>query len=541
MNKLAGYLQKNPLLLAACCVALLIPAYFINLGLLPLHSDEPTRAVVSMEMIFSGDYLVSTLGGAYYYNKPPLYNWVLAAAYHLGGNFSEFVTRLPAMIPLFLFGASIYLFSKRYLGREIAALAAIFWMTNGRLLTYDSLFGHIDVLYSWLTWLGFMAVIYFDEKKKYWLLFFLTYFITFLGFMMKGLPSFLFQGITLLVFYTYKKEFRRLFSIQHITGFLFLAALLTGYFWVYSRSNSLDGYVATLWDQSIQRTVVEKSVWNSISFFLRFPFESLLHMAPWGLLVVFCFRKGFLREVMANPFLKFNLLILLGNIVVYWLSPATMPKYIFMLYPCIFTLIAYGFVRFAREAHFWRKLFDGLFILVTLALCLGTLYLPFADLGTAVIPWIYLKATVLFLLLLLLSFLVIRLPAQRILVFACVLAVFRLGFSWFSLPERFAGNGLKEQMEALQEIGRESKGNDLYFYYQPGTSSVEVHRSLYYLERERGETVALTDHVTDYDALYFSTGERVAGLPHEELRGFEYNGIRYVLVKFYPVKTGSEL
>ena len=537
MNKLAGYLQKQPLLLAACCAALLIPAYFINLGLLPLHSDEPTRAVVSMEMIFSGDYLVSTLGGAYYYNKPPLYNWVLAATYHLGGSFSEFITRLPSIIPLFLFGASIYWVTKRYLSREVAALTAVFWMTNGRLLTYDSMFGHIDVLYSLLTWMGFMAVIYFDEKKKYWVLFFLTYFITFLGFMMKGLPSFLFQGITLLVFYTYKKEFRRLFSLAHIAGFLFLCVLLAGYFWVYSRHNSLDGYLATLWDQSIQRTVVEKSLWNSITFFLRFPFETLLHMAPWGLLVVFCIRKGYLKEVMANPFLKFNLLVLLGNILVYWLSPATMPKYIFMLYPCIFTLIAYGFTRFAPVAHFWRKFFDLIFILVTVLLCLGSLYLPFVDLGGAVVPLIYLKTAVLFLLLLLFSFLVIRIPAQRILVFTCVLAVFRLGFSWFVLPERFHGNGLREQMEALQEIGRESEGAALYFYHEPSTSSVEVHRSLYYLERERGEKVRLTDSIADYNALYFSTEEKVAGLPRKELHAFEFNGIRYVLVKFHPINT----
>lgn len=531
MNRLAGYLQRNPLVIAAFCVALLVPAYFINLGLLPLHSDEPTRAVVSMEMIFSGDYWVSTLGGAYYYNKPPVYNWVLAAAYLITGSLSEFVTRLPAIIPLFLFGASIYLISKRYLSREVAALAAVFWMTNGRLLTYDSLFGHIDVLYSWLTWLGFMAVFYFDQKKKYWTLFLLTYLITFLGFMMKGLPSFLFQGITLLVYYIYKKEFRRLFSVQHIGGFLFLVALLAAYFWIYSRQNSLDGYIATLWDQSIQRTVVEKSIWNSISFFVRFPFESLLHMAPWGLLVVFCFRRNYLQEVLANPFLKFNLLVMLGNITVYWLSPATMPKYIFMLYPCIFTLIAYGFIRFAGEARFWRKLFDGLFVTASFVLCLGTLYLPFADLGGAAIPALYLKTAVLFLLMLLLSFLMIRLPGQRIFVFACVMAVFRLAFSWFSLPERFQGNGLREQMEALVDIGTMSRGTPLYFYYQPGTPNVEVHRSLYYLERERGETVPLTDRTDDYNALYFSTEERAAGIPHQKLRRFEYNGIPYVLFK----------
>lgn len=57
---------------------LLIPALFINLGKMPLSSDEPTRSVVALEMNLSGNYVTPTINGDYYYNKPPLYNWILA-------------------------------------------------------------------------------------------------------------------------------------------------------------------------------------------------------------------------------------------------------------------------------------------------------------------------------------------------------------------------------------------------------------------------------------------------------------------------------
>ena len=56
-----------------------LPALLINLGLLTLISDEPTRGLVSLEMMIYGDYLVPTLNGMPYTNKLPLFNWILIA------------------------------------------------------------------------------------------------------------------------------------------------------------------------------------------------------------------------------------------------------------------------------------------------------------------------------------------------------------------------------------------------------------------------------------------------------------------------------
>ena len=55
---------------------LLLPALFINLGLMPFILDEGTRADVSMEMALIGNYIAPTINGEFYYNKPPLFNWL---------------------------------------------------------------------------------------------------------------------------------------------------------------------------------------------------------------------------------------------------------------------------------------------------------------------------------------------------------------------------------------------------------------------------------------------------------------------------------
>ena len=78
MQELEKFLARHPEKGFFLLLLFALPAFFINLGLLPLFADEPTRANVALEMILSGNYSVPTIGGEYYYNKPPFYNWILA-------------------------------------------------------------------------------------------------------------------------------------------------------------------------------------------------------------------------------------------------------------------------------------------------------------------------------------------------------------------------------------------------------------------------------------------------------------------------------
>ena len=162
MQKLENFLTRFPEKVFFLLLLLSLPAFFINLGLMPLFADEPTRANVALEMILSKNYSVPTVGGEYYYNKPPFYNWILAGVYTLTGNFSEFSTRLPAIIPMFLFTITIF-YSVSYLLRDkrIALLSAMLFLVNGRMLIYDSMLGHIDIFYSWLTYSSFVFIFYF--------------------------------------------------------------------------------------------------------------------------------------------------------------------------------------------------------------------------------------------------------------------------------------------------------------------------------------------------------------------------------------------
>ena len=96
---------------------LCIAASFALLGRLylpGLRAEEPRRAVVAQEMVFTGDFIVPHVGGWHYYNKPPLFNWVLAGLFKLFGSFSEVLVRLPGLVGLFLSAFFLYRMSRRY-------------------------------------------------------------------------------------------------------------------------------------------------------------------------------------------------------------------------------------------------------------------------------------------------------------------------------------------------------------------------------------------------------------------------------------------
>ena len=82
---------------------ILIPiAYFLRLNSYQLIFEEPRRALVALEMLLADNWIFPSTNGELYYNKPPLYNWILIGFFSLLGK-TEWVVRLPSILSLFTF------------------------------------------------------------------------------------------------------------------------------------------------------------------------------------------------------------------------------------------------------------------------------------------------------------------------------------------------------------------------------------------------------------------------------------------------------
>jgi len=497
VQNLENFLIRYPLRAFFLLLLLALPAFFINLGLLPLFADEPTRANVALEMILSENYAVPTIGGEYYYNKPPFYNWILAGVYNLTGNFSEFSTRLPAIIPMFLFAITIFYSVSYFLkDKRIAALSGILFLVNGRMLIYDSMLGHIDIFYSWLTYGSFMLIFLFYQKQKWFWLFCISYLITAITFLCKGLPSVVFQGLTLIALLAYTNNLKRLMSWQHITGGIFCLIVIGGYFLNYYQYNpNLEGYFATIWDQSSRRTATEFGFMPTAIHILTFPFEHAVHLFPASLLLLFCFHKDFLPGIKQNAFLKYTVIIFLANIWVYWLSPQTRPRYLMMLYPLAFIIWSHAYYTYRNKLPRINKTFE--IILLVLA-CLVTISIPaalFSDLSSYVsyFEW---KLFLVFALCGSFTWLIYRFRTQKLLAFTGFLIAVRLGFSLFVLPHRAHHNKESYYKNAAIEIGQITKGERFFFYqYHPVESAIPFHdRLIFYMQRTRMKPVKFTEN-----------------------------------------------
>ncbi len=137
----AGPLSWRPLVgLAVLSGVLLYPCLSFYL----FEPDEGRYAQIPREMLERGDFLVPTLQGEPYLDKPPLFYWLVMAAYHLFG-YHAWAARLVPAVAMHASALVSYLLGRRLLGERAALWGAVLltvapaFLGMGRLLLLDGL------------------------------------------------------------------------------------------------------------------------------------------------------------------------------------------------------------------------------------------------------------------------------------------------------------------------------------------------------------------------------------------------------------------
>ncbi len=444
--------EHNPIFVAALFL-LAAFALFLNLGLELLHFEEPRRAIVALEMELTGNWWVPKINGEFYYNKPPIYNWLLIILFKLFG-YEEWVTRLPSVLSLILIAVLNFFFFRKRIGEKAALVASIFWITSADLLFYFSFQGEIDLFYTLIVYLQVLVIFYYADKGKPWQLFLFSYLLCGLGFLTKGLPSLAFQALTIFGLLVYKRRFWVLFHPAHFAGIAVLAVTIGGFFWKYSQYNDPLPYIVRLVSESTRRTAVgDQSLWQSIQHLFEFPLMLLKLLSPWVILIAWA-RHGLTRKHLAsNPWIVYSIIFIGINLPLYWLSAGTRERYLYMFLPFLFNILAYAL----KEEHLKSK---GLH--VTLASIAGLvsvliLTIPFIDQLALVESryWIMLG------LLLGSGFLAYQLYSHRhhpILVFAALVLLVRIGFDLLVLPVRSEKRRTEDYQAFAEKVMETTEG-----------------------------------------------------------------------------------
>lgn len=355
-----------------------IPAFLINLDVIAFIGDEGIRALVAFEMDHTGNYIVPTLNGELYFNKPPLYNWMILGLSRLFGYFGEWPSRVTTLLCLAGFAWAVYVFFRRQTDRTMALTQAAMLLTSGRILFWDSMLGLIDIGFSAVVFINFMLLYELGRRGAWRTLWPASYALFAVAFLLKGLPAVVFQGISVAVTLTFFNAWRtQVCTRSHVLGVMTGLLPLAAYYILYATRVDLGQVFSILLDQSMQRTPTHHSAWETVAHVFTFPVEQLYHFLPWSLLLAAVFHPAFRRQLGSHPFIHFCFWMLVANLPVYWISAQVYPRYLLMFVP-LFNLI--GLHMLARtEWSRWQPVYRSVFIFLAGAAVAGALFMPFID------------------------------------------------------------------------------------------------------------------------------------------------------------------
>lgn len=484
--------------LAFLGVLLAFPAFLVHLGVIAFIGDEGIRSLVAFEMKMSGNFIVPTMNGVFYYNKPPLFNWLIYGMSMILGHFGEWPSRLTSLLSLAAFGWIVYYFVSKSMDKLAGISMSLMVLTSGRILFWDSMLGLIDICFSAVIFLNFMLLYHLGKKEKWKSMFLISYLLMSAAFLLKGMPAIVFQAISIFTaLILFKNLKQKLFSGAHIMGALIGVLPILAYYAVYASFVSLPEVFSTLTDQSVQRTAVNHGALKTIRHVFTFPLEQTYHFLPWSLLIIMYFHPKFRTWLKENEFVRFNFWMMMANLPVYWLSVQVFPRYILMFIP-MFNLVAYYILQRTLAWRLtWWKILHITFIVLAAA---GTIVVLLMMVSSQVrslpgIVWVWLACSAL----MLFSCFGLIVDAPRMFIWmSLALLVVRITFDFVVLPIRaidYQENVTREDCRRMINIHPPQK---FYVYGQTQTQNV----AKFYLSVYANQIIHIVDKADDPSALY---------------------------------------
>ena len=327
---------------AIAFAAAYVLSLLLNLGLQQLMAEEPRRATISIEMLLSENYFHSTLLGYEYYNKPPLFNWILIGLIKLFGSTNEFVMRLPSVTSIIILGITHYFFvRKNFTTKHLASYSAFMLITFADVYLYGIWNGaEIDIFFALVSFLqiAFLLSYAMGSLKGFWA-FTGAYIMMAAGILTKGLPSVVFMFTTLIVVWWYTKNFTSIFNLSHLAGILLFFGLAFLFFYGFDDHRKAGLLISNLLFEATSKTGLGNNVQNIWVSIATYPLLLAKALLPWSLVLLVLFKTKV-------PFFKDRkigliALVFLLNIPLYWFTGTPKLRYIYPLLPFIAILFTH--------------------------------------------------------------------------------------------------------------------------------------------------------------------------------------------------------
>ncbi len=523
--------DKNTFVPVLVFLVLLI-AVFLNLGIYPLYLEEPRRALIALEMLYNNNIWVPTEFGEYYYKKPPLFNWVIILGYKLFNDYSEFAVRFFSVISYLLMGVVTFWAGKKYVNLTFGIYAAfLFYVCSDLLFYFTVTSGEIDLVYSLIVYLSFISIFYFYKQSNFWMLFQVSYFLAAIGTLTKGLPSIVFQGISIVTVFLYYKNFKGLFKLSHFAGIFTYIIIVGGYALIYSQYNDPSLFVFSkdsIVSQSMERTPFENGILKVILHLIKFPMELLKILAPGSLLILLFLFKKARRSVLSNDYIRFCLVLIVANIWVYWISPGTASRYLYMFFPLMISVVSYPLFNEEMDTRL-KAVLKYIFLGIIVIFLITSLALPFIP-RLESIPHLIIISVIGTILFAGTLYWFIRWPKWQLMSAITAFILMRVMFDLIILPIRATEELGAQEKAVAEDIYAITKADPIYIY----KTEVAFRSAIFYLERDTQKVLKL-DSTSTPNQFYLADLNLISeNQSYETYYQFSHKGIDFGLIKFNP-------
>ena len=351
-------MSLRPLHCVLLLIALWAGIYLPALGSRELQGEEARRVLPGRTMLQTGEWIVPRSGGRVYNRKPPLVNWMSAAAMKLTGRMDEWTVRVPSTLMMLALVLCVYGCLRGWLGNDGALLAALITLTNmgfvekGRLIEiealYMSLFGIALVTWLGLRWQG--------KDTAAWVI---SGLVLGLGFLAKGPPHLLyFYGLVIGVLAA-EKQLRELWGWRHWLGLACFFAVWVPWAVMNAARNPLKDS-GEVWVTQITHRL-GFTEFDVLNYLLQIP-QCLVNFLPWALLLPLCWKFAPQGDDRHARWLRGLRAGLLWSFLLVALLPSSRPRFLLPLNVAAAVLVAEMLMRVAlpRLGRVWSFTFEVL-------------------------------------------------------------------------------------------------------------------------------------------------------------------------------------
>lgn len=363
------------LLLAIAGALLYIPFT----GGVPLFDwDEINFAEISREMITTGDYLNIQVNYSPFFEKPPFFFWLQVCAMNVFG-INEFAARLPNAIAGILTLIFLFKTGSRWNGRRFGLFWALAYM--GSIL--PALYHKSGIIDPWFNLFIFSGIVAWVEGTKTNALrwFLVSGLLSGMAVLTKGPVGPLLIGLTVLIMRVWSKDKNYLgfkSVVLFIAGNSLVAGLWFGINWI---SNGPDFIMAFL---KYQAELLTQSVAGHKGF-PGYHFAVILFgVFPASLFAIPALRKKQPEETEDGYRLRLLMIIIMTVVLVLFsIVQSKIVHYSSLAYFPVSFLGAWTIGRIIDGRYKSNNLHLALCIMVTAAVCIAMLLLPFAGMHIA--------------------------------------------------------------------------------------------------------------------------------------------------------------